>query len=413
MHGAFTEIELKQLFDTLTTFTANPKDKGQTRLAYTDEDERAHQYIMNEIQKRGLMVRQDAMGNVFARLPGKDSSLPAVGTGSHLDTVPQGGAYDGIIGVLSGIYGLLQFKPYELKRDLELVIFRAEESSRFGISCMGSKALVGAFDKEKWADSRDNQELNIFEAIDHAYYRSHEIESCLLPDNYFSAFIELHIEQGKCLEEQQKNIGIVTGIAAPTRLCIDIFGHADHSGATPMNQRQDALVAAAALITEVHHLANIESVHGTVGTVGKLTVTPNAINVIPGQVRFYVDIRGIELDSINRVSDGLKSLLTETAKQFDVRIEVKSFSQEQPVKLNPDVCQVIQNQCEKQHISYMTMLSGAGHDTMYMAQKYPAAMIFIPSYKGISHHHEEFSTFEDIMTGAKLLTASLHELANA
>lgn len=412
MKHPFTKDDLITLFTALKTFTDPTYCDGQTRLAYTQEDEAAHRFIITEMENRELTVRQDSMGNVFACLLGQDPTLPAIGTGSHLDTVPQGGAYDGIIGVLCGFYALLQFKPQQLKRNLELIIFRGEESSRFGISCLGSKTLIGAIDNEKWTDSIDNSGKNVFQAIDEAGYQSSALNHCLLDDAYLDAFVEVHIEQGKCLEAANKQIGIVNGIAAPTRFCIDVIGHADHSGATPMNQRQDALVASASLIMEIQRLANNEAHHGTVGTVGKLDITPNAMNVIPGHVRFYVDIRGIEPDSIERVISGLQKAINQTQHDYQVQIKRKLLSQESPVKLSTVICHEIQQLCEQQNISYMPMLSGAGHDAMYMAQKYPTAMIFIPSYKGISHHHDEFSAIDDITLAAELLKDTLASLAN-
>lgn len=412
MQPPFTKDDLIALFTALKTFTSSTDCDGQTRLAYTPEDEAAHHFIITEMEKKGLIVRQDSVGNIFARLPGQYPDLPAIGTGSHLDTVPQGGAYDGIIGVLCGLYALLQFKPQQLKRNLELIVFRAEESSRFGISCLGSKILIGAVDKEKWTDSLDRSGKNIFQVIAESGYQSTNINNCQLNDQYLDAFVEVHIEQGKCLEAADKQIGIVTGIAAPSRFCIDVTGQADHSGATPMNQRQDALVASASLITEIHRLAHSEAHYGTVGTVGKLDVTPNAMNVIPGHVRFYVDIRGIEPESIQRVSQGLHQAINKAQQDFSVAITIKLLSQELPIKLSPTICDEIQQQCEQAHISYMSMLSGAGHDAMNMAKKYPTGMIFIPSYKGISHHHEEFSRIEDIMIAAELLKNTLASLAN-
>ncbi len=406
--------ELRELFGHLASFSTSPSEKGTTRLAYSDTDEQAHSYLMDKMQSLGLNVRQDSAGNIFARLSGFAPELPAVGTGSHIDTVPLGGNFDGVVGVLSSIYALSQFMPKQLKRDVEVIVFRAEESSRFGFSCVGSKILAGKIDIENWEKNQDDSGVNIFQAIDQAGYDSINVKNngCVLPDNYFSSFIEVHIEQGKCLEFAGKKIGVVTGIAAPLRFCITIKGHADHSGATPMSQRQDALVAAAGIITDINYAACKESCYGTVGTVGKLDVIPNSINVIPGEVTFYVDIRGIEIESMHRVENSMNASVQKNATNTGTQIHVRCISRETPVKLDSKLCQEIEQLCVNNQISFMPMLSGAGHDTMNMASKFPSAMIFIPSHHGVSHHVDEFTEFDDILLGAQLLTKTLLVLAN-
>lgn len=404
--------EMKDLFEILKSFNKPDEQYGITRLAYSAEDEVAHQYISEMMISRGLVVREDAMGNIFARLPGKNRQLPAVGTGSHLDSVPHGGAYDGSLGVIAGFYALMQYKPGELLRDLELVVFRAEESSRFGFSCAGSKVLVGSTCTDLWKSNVDNQGKNIIQAMAENGYSVENMSSCHLPDDYFSAFVELHIEQGRCLEAAGLPIGVVNGIAAPTRFAVTVKGHADHSGATPMHQRQDALVASAMLVNDINHAACRESCWGTVGTVGKLDVSPNAMNVIPGEVNFYVDIRGIDIPSILRVVSLLEEAVRKAEIENNVQITLRKISSENPVKLDEGICEVITKECEKNNVRYMTMLSGAGHDTMNMARKYPSAMIFTPSREGISHHPDEYTDFSDIEIAANLLTGTLRELAN-
>ncbi|WP_265694650.1 M20 family metallo-hydrolase [Providencia rustigianii] len=407
----FSTNKMKLLFEKLASFSSQPNNKGVTRIAYTPTDQAAHQYMMETMQQAGFIVRQDAIGNIFCRLPGKNPDLPAVGTGSHLDTVPDGGAYDGTLGVVAGFYALMQFQPQQLSRDLELIVFRAEESSRFGFSCIGSKVLLGAVDNEKWALNLDDNGQNFFEVIDECGYNSQQIEQCKLPDDYFSAFIELHIEQGRRLELEEKNVGIVNGIAAPTRYSVKVTGHADHSGATPMYQRHDALVASAAIIDDLNRAACKEAVWGTVGTIGKLNVYPNSMNVIPGEVNFLVDIRGIEPESIRRVADHLKDSIKKSEHDNEVSINIREISSENPVKLDNEICHVIEQHCIEKQLKYMTMLSGAGHDSMNMAKKFPTAMIFTPSKDGISHHPDEFTDFNDIIIAADLLKETLYSLA--
>lgn len=407
----FSINEMKLLFEKLASFTSYPENKGVTRIAYTPADQSAHQYMMDIMQKAGFVVRQDAVGNIFCRLLGKNPDLPAVGTGSHLDTVPNGGAYDGTLGVVAGFYALMQFEPQQLSRSLELVIFRAEESSRFGFSCIGSKVLLGKVDREKWALNRDDDSRNFFDVLDDLGYPSQDIERCQLADDAYSAFIEMHIEQGRRLELAEKNVGIVNGIAAPTRFEVKVIGQADHSGATPMYQRHDALVASAAIISDVNRAACRESVWGTVGTIGKLNVYPNSMNAIPGEVNFLVDIRGIDPESITRVAYHLKNAIKKSELDNDVNIQIREISAEAPVKLDNDICHLIEELCIEQNIDYMTMLSGAGHDSMNLAHKFSTAMIFTPSKNGISHHPDEYTEFSDIVIAADLLKQTLYSLA--
>ncbi|OAT24990.1 Zn-dependent hydrolase [Proteus myxofaciens] len=408
----FSINEMKSLLETMQIYKKSNADKGITLIAYSEEDEAAHLYLASLMKEAGLEVYRDEIGTLYARLQGQDPTLPAVATGSHLDTVPQGGAYDGALGVIAGFYALMQYKPQQLKRSLELIVFRAEESSRFGFSCIGSKVLTGKIDKARWMQNKDDEGNHFFEVLHSLGYQHKNFDTCLLDPNRYSAFVELHIEQGRRLENDKKTIGIVNGIAAPTRFSVTVKGHADHSGATPMYQRQDALVASASIITDINRGANIESVYGTVGTVGKLNVIPNSMNVIPGEVKFFVDIRGIDTESIQRVIQRLHNSIEKTTKDLDVNIDIQLISEEQPVILDDSICQVIEDICQQNNINYMTMLSGAGHDSMNMATLYPTAMIFTPSVKGISHHPDEFTEFSDIAIAADLLAKTLGKLAS-
>lgn len=413
MVQALTKQSALALFKQITAFSVNDLTPGITRLAYSQEDEQAHKLIIEKMQVMGLQVRQDMMGNVFARLPGQKPELPAIGTGSHIDSVPQGGAFDGVIGVIAGLYAISQFKPQQLKRSLELVIFRAEESSRFGFACMASKVMSGQADLAKWAKNFDSEGNNIQQVMDNCGYQSAKLSECLLSTNYLDGFIEVHIEQGKVLEHQQKRIGVVNGISAPCRYKVDVHGHADHSGATPMCQRHDALVTSAGIIMDINSAASYESAYGTVGTVGRLEITPNAINVIPGDVTFYVDIRGIDKVSVDRVVAKFFASIEHAKVVQDVVINVTELANDMPVLMAENIVHRLERICQEKSVPFTTMMSGAGHDTMYMAQYFPAGMLFIPSKDGISHHPDEHSEFEDVILAAEILQQALSELADA
>src|SRR5699024_3585210 len=212
MSNTLTFEQLQTLFNEITAFNAQPDKHGVTRLAYSVEDEQAHRYLADKERAMGFNVRHDRLGNLFIRLAGQQPDLPAIGTGSHLDSVPNGGAYDGVIGVLIGLYALSQFQAGQLKRSLELIVFRAEESSRFGFACMSSKVLAGCADENTWQQNKDQRGKTYFEVLNEAGYDGSQLQACQLPTDYLAAFIEVHIEQGKVLEFEQQRLGIVTGI---------------------------------------------------------------------------------------------------------------------------------------------------------------------------------------------------------
>lgn len=378
-------------------------DEGMNRLAYTDVDEHAHRALAEFAQSQGLSVRWDLMGNLYCKRRGRNWTAPRIATGSHLDTVPNGGQYDGVAGVLAGLYALLKFKDFELEHDLELIVFRAEESSRFGFACMGSKNMTGQADYLKWKSNSDSSGMNVFDAMRALYYPAKRISDSALDPCKYHAFIELHIEQGRVLETLGAQIGIVEGIAAPSRYRVDVTGHSDHSGATPMGMRQDAVVASAKIIAKISELACDEACYGSVGTVGRMQIAPNAINVIAGDVEFFVDIRGVEEASIERIINGFKDYAHTVSESEKVHIEISELSHDRPVVLSTELASVTELCAINANLNFIRMNSGAGHDAMYMSQIMPAAMIFVPSKNGVSHHKDEYTELSDIATAADLL----------
>ncbi len=398
--------ELELIFDDLSV--VGKDEYGLQRLAFSDLENKAYQFIKDKLAELEIETREDSFGNLFARIPGKDNTLPAVATGSHLDTVPNGGAYDGAVGVISGLYALSQLKNKALRHPVEMIAFRAEESSRFGFSCMGSKLMTGCADLEKWRKHRDHEGNNVFDVLMKQGVQAEQLSDVQIKSSDYKAFVEIHTEQGRVLEESGISVGVVSAIAAPTRFLIEIDGQADHSGATPMGQRHDALVSAASIITLVNKVASEEARYGTVGTVGHMEVSPNAMNVIPGKVIINVDIRGINEESIRRVATELKDFISSIK---DVDISVTCLSEEKPTQLNNDIATVLAESCSELSISHRIMQSGAGHDAMYMAKKVPTAMLFAPSVNGISHNPEEYTDFNDIWNCARVLTHALEQLA--
>lgn len=387
-------------------------DAGIYRLAFSDTDTLAHEFMADAMRRIGLTVKADAFGNLVGRLDGTDPEAPAVITGSHLDAVPEGGNFDGVVGVVGGFAALARLKERgPLTHPLELIIFRAEESSRFSYATMGSKVLTGCVNVAAWKKIKDQNEISLVDALAVRGLSLDKIAEAKLDASRIKAFVELHIEQGAILERQGNSIGVVEGIAAPTRLRVTVEGEAAHSGATPMGDRRDALLSAAMIILAVQEIATEQSHRGTVGTVGTLKVSPGAMNVVPGRVEMGVDIRGVDHDSIIETLQELKDVVSDIAEERETPVSIEVLSSEKPVKMHHEIIDTIDGICKKQGLSYRRMNSGAGHDAMNMAMLAPTGMIFIPCRHGISHNPEEYASIEDIMKGIDVLTETLYELA--
>ena len=289
-------------------------EAGITRLAYTSTDKAAQMWLLKELEYMNLEVREDVLGNLFLRRPGLDPNLPPVACGSHLDTVIHGGAYDGMCGVVGALEALHMLSGETLRRSVEVIVFRAEESSRFGFATIASKLITGKATPEKFANACRKDDITFKEAVKEWGGNLDEYVKAVLKPGAYKCFAEMHIEQGKVLEETGHQIGIVHNIAAPTRFKLHITGTADHSGATPMGYRKDALVSAAKMILAVETAAINEKENGTVGTVGIVDVDPGSINVVPGKVTLWVDTAS---DTVFSNSPGIILLSTNARMNAD------------------------------------------------------------------------------------------------
>jgi hydantoinase/carbamoylase family amidase len=387
--------------------------RGITRLAYTETMIEAQEYVISLMEQSGLTVKVDQIGNIIGRLEGRDSTLPAVATGSHLDTVPEGGKYDGVVGVVGGLAAIsrLKNKGELLSHPLELIIFACEESSRFGFSTIGSKAMVGLTNLSAWNKAKDKEGLSFVEVLSRNKYDLEQLSQVIRSVEEIKAFVELHIEQGRVLEKEGKNIGIVDIIAAPTRLKIRVEGVAAHSGSTSMEERQDALVTASMIVLAIQEIGLEQSNYGTVATVGMLNVHPGSINVIPGMVEMGVDIRGVNHESVIECLQDIKDAISTIAEEQETRVSIILLSAEKPVKMNKDIMDLIKRTCVDKKISHQFIHSRAGHDAMNLSRLVPTGMIFVPSKNGVSHNHEEYTNDDDIMAGIDVLTETLYHLA--
>lgn len=401
---------INALLTGLAKFTAS--EQGVTRLAYSPLDKEAQSWLLEQVKDLGLSLREDAVGNVFLRREGSDSSLPAVACGSHLDTVIHGGVYDGMCGVVGALEALYMLREAKLKRSIEVIIFRAEESSRFGFATMGSKLLIGAATPEKLNKGGKKDDISFIEALRQWGCDPEKYADAVISAGHYASFSELHIEQGKVLEEKGIQIGIVRNIAAPTRFKLHLQGMADHSGATPMGMRRDALVAAAKLILAVNEAAEDEKEHGTVGTVGVVEVEPGSINVVPGAVTLWVDVRGVEPASIKRTLENIQAEAENVAVTDRVGVRIEMLTADSPVPLSETLAEQTEAICKELGYSYLHMNSGAGHDAMHMAKLAPTTMVFIPCKGGISHNPAEYASLEDICRGINILAHILELEAN-
>jgi N-carbamoyl-L-amino-acid hydrolase len=387
-----------------------------TRIAFTPEDEEAHLFIEQKMGELGLETRFDAFGNLFGRRAGTDPEALPVLTGSHLDGPPDGGMYDGTIGVLCALEGvrLMNELGIETERPIEVVAVRCEHLDRFGLSCLGSRALSGKL-TEADLDARTDilvdppeSARTLRQVLEDAGHLREPLESVRLAGK-LDSFVELHIEQGKVLEERGERLGIVTGIAGPTRYHVTFEGSADHSGGTPMNLRRDALCGAAEAILELERIAASEP--PSVGTVGIIEARPGAVHTIVGRADIWVDIRGVENAAKRRVVDRFTARLDEIAAERNLELSYECSVDEPPVPTSERVVGEIVAALAEASLEAVEMPSGGGHDTQHMANCTDAGMIFVPSVGGISHTPEELTSWDDLAHGATALSNCLIRLA--
>ena len=397
-------------FEAMAQLTA--PGEGINRLAFTDADWAGRQYIIDRMTDAGLFVEIDDFGNVIGYKLGKKPDLPVVMVGSHTDSVPNGGNYDGVVGVLSAIEVIRSMidDGYEHDHTIAVVSFMCEESGRFGNATLGSKAMRGELTLQDLHRLVDKQGISLYEALKGRNLNPDGIET-MAYKRPVKSFTEIHIEQGKVLEHEQKTIGIVTGIAAPERFYVTIRGNADHSGATPMNLRHDALCGASKIILGIEEIASMQEEPPVVGTVGVVEVMPGAMNVIPGAVKLGVDIRSISKVARNSVVTLVKEFIDITAEKRGLSYTIETIAQDHPVEMHPAMIREIEEAVKSVGIEYMTMPSGAGHDAMHWAEAVPTGMIFIPCRDGISHNPAEFAEMDDIVTGAEVLDKVLRKLS--
>jgi ureidoglycolate amidohydrolase len=383
-----------------------------TRIVFTPTDLKARAWLKARCEEAGLEVWQDAIGNAFARWNGSDPSAPAVGTGSHIDAIPNAGKYDGVVGVLGGLEAIRALRRSGCRpaHSIELLVFTSEEPTRFGIGCLGSRLLSGSLSAEAARRLKDNDGESIDDVRRKAGL-SGELDDVKLPGGYYKAFVELHIEQGPVLERQRVPLGVVTNIAAPASMRIVIEGAGGHAGGVLMPDRRDALCAAAELILAIEEAARSSGAVDTVATVGICEVFPGAINSIPGRVRLSADIRDTDLERRDGVIHAMESACHAISAQRQVTIRTETLNADAPAACAPAVVQALSDACRKHQQRFLPMVSRAYHDSLFMSRIAPAAMLFIPCRNGYSHRPDEYASPEDITLGALVLAEALATLS--
>ena len=396
----------------LETLGSHGKDPagGISRFLYSDEWVAAQKYLEQEMKNEGLDVHFDEVGNLFGTLKGSIYPNETILSGSHVDTVGNGGYYDGQYGIVAAFLAVkyLKEKYGQPLRNLEVVSMAEEEGSRFPYTFWGSKNIVGSAKKADVENITDFDGVPFVEAMRNAGFDFRDEAKGLRED--LKAFAEIHIEQGSVLETEKKSVGIVHSIVGQRRFNVELTGEANHAGTTPMGYRKDAVFAASHMIYEIISAAKK---HGDplVTTVGKIEVTPNVVNVVPGKALFTMDIRHTEKDAIVNFTEEVKEILNRLAEEHGVGLNIDMWMDEDPVPMDQKIVDLMVKQCEENGLNYKLMHSGAGHDAQILAPVVPTAMLFVPSRDGISHNPAEHTEPADLAEGVKALIGTLYELA--
>ena len=407
--------ELRQRIDALSRFgrpSGGTFADGVSRVAYSDADVAGRHYTIDLMRAAGLEPRVDPAGNIFGRRAGTEASLPPILFGSHIDSVPNGGNFDGDLGSLAALGAIEALASANLRtrHPLEMVIWSAEEGVAFSRGLNGSRVVAGDV-KPSDMDQVWNG-MTRADAIRKVGGDPGRITDAIRSRGAHHCYLELHIEQGGTLERQGIPVGVVEGIVAIDRHEVTVTGFANHAGTTPMADRQDALLAASHLTIAVRQIVSSEPGR-QVGTVGRLDVTPNAPNVIPGAARLTIELRDLSAEKLTRLAERIRVRAAEIAKETKTSIEFTSSSHNAPANAAVEVQQAIERSAGRLGLASQRMPSGAGHDAQMMAQLSPMGMIFVPSVSGISHSPLELTRWDDCARGADVLLGAVLEMDRA
>ena len=398
---SINESRINQTLQELGHLGESPE--GMDRVAYSPEDIAGRDYTIKLMQEAGLETRIDAAGNIIGRRAGSDDNLPAIALGSHTDTVPKGGKYDGALGVMGAIEVIrtLEEQGHRTRHPLEVIDFTNEEGTRFHRWLVGSRSMSGLLEQED-LDALDDDGLSLGPCIADIGGDLSRIGEAVRSPGELAAYFELHIEQGPYLHQSGNPIGVVTGITGRAVFEVEIEGKANHAGTTPMSNRRDALVSASKLVLNIQKMAAEQEIC-RVSTVGSIKAIPNAVNVIPGHASIGLEFRDTDMEALAAAEQELRRITDQAAVDDTVDIEVIRHRFTSAVPITADMQALVAEAAENCGMAWEPLASGAGHDAQAVANIAPVAMIFVPSIDGISHAIEEYSTPQDCANGAQVL----------
>jgi ureidoglycolate amidohydrolase len=396
--------------DELAAITEVP-NPAVTRVIFSDHDLEARSWIKARCAELGLKVRQDTVGNIFARWEGTESDLPAIATGSHIDAIPNAGRYDGVLGVLGPLEAFRALKEtgFVPRRSLELIVFTSEEPTRFGLGCLGSRLMSGRLDPAKALALRDADKVSLAEWLERMAWGKPEVASVKLSSGHYRAFVELHIEQGPLLEREKIDIGVVEKIAAPSAFRFRLEGAGGHAGGVIMPDRRDALNGACEIALVIEKAAKESGSPDTVATTGVLKIEPGAINSIPYRVLMEVDLRDTDLAARQRVLARVKAEAAEICSRRKLELAYEQINADPPAIAASDLVDSALRHATASGFTTKRMISRAYHDSLFMAMICPTTMIFIPCRDGVSHRPDEYSSPAQIAAGITTLAHVLRD----
>ena len=399
---------LKKDIDTICAFNRTP-GKGYTRFSYSEEDRKAREYLKEQFDLLGLDTRVDGVGNIRARLEGKDPDAPVVMVGSHIDTVLHGGKFDGLLGTTSALEVVRVIKEIGIshRHPIEIVIFPEEEGSNFGSTTTGSKFFVGRNKLSAAHALKTPAGVSMYDTVKAFGLTPDAIEGQAVKPGEVKVMLEFHIEQSVVLDSEKISIGIVEAIAGVKAFEIVFEGVANHAGATPMKLRNDAMLAAAEVIQAIEKLALNSPYPDTVGTVGKLACEPNVSNIIPGKVTFSLDTRDVCDEGMAYMADAVKKAVEAAAAGRGLKHSMRLLGESRAINIPAEVTSELAACAEEAGLAYRRMNSGAVHDCCLLADVAPIGLIFVPSIGGRSHVPEENTDYSDIEKGANLLLSAV------
>lgn len=404
---------IKNDIENITKITATP-NMGCTRFSYGKEDREVREYLTKEMKILGLSINVDGVGNIRAKYMDNNEDKPSIMIGSHIDTVSNGGKFDGLTGVVTAleVIRIIKENNIKLENPIELIIFAEEEGSNFGTTMVGSKFLSGAYKLEYLKRLKNDEGITAYDIMKDFGLDVDNVENEVLKKEEAKAMVELHIEQGGILHSENISIGIVQAIVGMKTYRVSLEGISNHAGSTPMYLRKDPMVGAAEIITYMEKVAKEKALKDTVATVGKIHCQPNGSNVIPGQVEFNVDIRDVETEGIEIVAKELINKTKEIANKRGLKYSIDLVGESDCVKLSSKVINAIEETAIENKYVYKEMNSGAVHDSAMLTGITNVGMIFVPSIDGLSHCPQEETKFEDIKLGCDLLLGTVIKLGN-